>query len=130
CQLFFQHRLTDLANNSQLSAQLNHAKTLNLAMQGFLRTWSQVSPKRNGAIILDQAALPWFAELNRGLRDELDDEGFRARITESIALLGTLAGEIVARAVQRCPQIDAREVLQLLKDPAAATAPLLFEDAA
>jgi flavin-dependent dehydrogenase len=130
CQLFFQGRLTDLANISHLSAQLNHAKALNLAMQGFLRSWSQASPKRNGAIMLDQASLPWFAELNRGLRDELDEEGFRSRVRECVALLGTLAREIVVRAVQRCPEVDAREVLQLLNDPAAASAPLLFEDAA
>jgi hypothetical protein len=96
-----------------------------------MREWSQLSPKRNDAIMLDQASLPWFAELNRGLRDQLDEEGFRARIIEGVALLDTLASEIVARAVQRCPQVDASAVLQLLNDPAAAAAsPLLFEDAA
>src|SRR4030095_11441821 len=114
CQLFFQRRLTDTANISRLSVQLNHAKALNLAMQTFMREWSQLSPKRNDAVMLDQASLPWFAELNRGLRDELDEAGFRARIIESVALLDTLAGEIVARAVQRCPQLDASAVLELL----------------
>lgn len=131
CQLFFQRRLTDTANISRLSVQLNHAKALNLAMQKFMREWSQLSPKRNDAVMLDQASLPWFADLNRGLRDELDEEGFRARIIESVALLDTLAREIVTRAVQRCPQVDARAVLKLLNDAAAAdAAPLLFEDAA
>jgi flavin-dependent dehydrogenase len=131
CQLFFQRRLTDTANISRLSAQLNHAKALNHAMQDFLRAWSVLSPKRNDAVMLDQASLPWFAELNRGLRDELDEEGFRARIVESVALLDTLACEIVARALQRCPQVDASAVLKLLDDPAlAGAAPLLFEDAA
>ena len=131
CQLFFQRRLTDVANISRLSVQLNHAKALNLGVQKFMREWSRLSPKRNDAIMLDQASLPWFAELNRGLRDELDEAGFRARIIESVALLDTLAREIVARAVQRCPQVDATAVLELLNDPAAAApAPLLFEDAA
>jgi hypothetical protein len=131
CQLFFQRRLTDVANISRLSVQLNHAKALNLAMQGFMRGWSQLSPKRNDAIMLDQASLPWFAELNRGLRDNLDEEGFRARIVEGVALLDTLAREIVARAMQMCPQVDASAVRELLNDPAAAgAAPLLFEDAA
>jgi hypothetical protein len=131
CQLFFQRRLTDTANIARLSVQLNHAQALNLAMQNFLRAWSQLSPKRNAAVMLDQASLPWFAELNRGLRDELDETGFRARIIEGVALLDTLAREIVARAVQRCPQVDANEMLSLLSDPAAAAAaPLLFADAA
>jgi hypothetical protein len=111
--------------------QLNHAKALNLAMQNFLRAWSQLSSKRNDAVMLDQASLPWFAELNRGLRDELDEAGFRARIVEGVALLDTLAREIVTRALQRYPQVDASAVLALLNDPAAtAAAPLLFEDAA
>ena len=131
CQLFFQRRLTDVANLGRLSVQLNHAKALNLAMQTFMREWSQVSPKRNDAIMLDQASLPWFAALNRGLRDDLDEAGFRARIVESVQLLDTLAREIVARAVQRCPQVDATAVLELLNDPAVAgAAPLLFADAA
>jgi flavin-dependent dehydrogenase len=131
CQLFFQRRITDTANIARLSVHLGHAQAVNLAMQKFMREWSQLSPKRNDAIMLDQASLPWFAELNRGLRDQLDEEGFRARIIEGVALLDTLASEIVARAVQRCPQVDASAVLQLLNDPAAAAAsPLLFEDAA
>jgi flavin-dependent dehydrogenase len=131
CQLFFQRRLTDTANIARLSVQLNHAKALNLAMQNFMRAWSQVSSKRNDAVMLDQASLPWFAELNRGLRDELDEAGFRARIIEGAALLDTLAREIVTRALQRYPQVDAGAVLALLNDPAATTAtPLLFEDAA
>ncbi len=130
CQLFFQRRLTDTANISRLSVPLSHAQALNLAMQKFMRDWSQLSSKRNDAVMLDQASLPWFAELNRGLRDQLDEAGFRARITENVALLDTLAREIVGRAVQRCPQVDASAVLKLLNDPAAAATPLLFEDAA
>jgi hypothetical protein len=96
-----------------------------------MRAWSQLSAKRNDAVMFDQASLPWFAELNRGLRDDLDEVAFRARIIEGVALLDTLAREIIARAVQRCPQLDASAALELLNDPAVAGAPaLLFEDAA
>ncbi len=35
CQLFFQRRLTDLANLSRLSDHLNHSRALNVAMQNF-----------------------------------------------------------------------------------------------
>ncbi|MGH8178654.1 MAG: NAD(P)/FAD-dependent oxidoreductase, partial [Steroidobacter sp.] len=87
CQLFFQRRLTDVANIGRLSDELNHSKALNFAMQGFMREWSRVSPKRNEAVMLDQASLPWFAELNGGLREEVDEEGFRARIRRYSALL-------------------------------------------
>jgi flavin-dependent dehydrogenase len=131
CQLFFQRRLTDIANISRLSAQLTHTKSLNLAIQELLRAWSRVSPRRNEAVMLDQASLPWFAELNRGLRDELDEEGFRTRIAECTALLDTLAREIVTRAVQQCPQLDAGAVLALLRESSVTgAASLLFADAA
>ena len=70
-------------------------------MQNFLRAWSQLSSKRNDAVMLDQASLPWFVELNRGLRDKLDEAGFRARIIEGVALLERCAREIVTRALRR-----------------------------
>ncbi len=129
CQLFFQRRLTDVSNIGRLSTELHHAKALNLAVQGFLREWSAVSSPENPAVLLDQASLPWFAELNRGLRDQLDDEAFRARIREYTALLDQLAREIVQRAREQHPELDASKVLQLLSTP-EARASLLFAQAA
>jgi hypothetical protein len=129
CQLFFQRRLTDVANIGRLSGKLNHAKALNYAMQRLLNAWSRTSAKRNAAAMLDQAALPWFAELNRGLSDELDEEGFRARISEYVALLDALALEIVARAREQSPELDASEVVALLQDAPASTRSLLFAEA-
>lgn len=131
CQLFFQRRLTDVSNIGRLSHELNHSKALNAAMQSFMREWSRLSPRRNAAVLFDQAALPWFAELNRGLRDALDEEGFRSRIREYTALLDSLAKEIVERACQQCPQLDSSEVQRLLADSTAPSAlSLLFAEAA
>ncbi len=50
--------------------------------------------------MLDKAELDWFAELNRGLRDELDDAGFEQRIWQCTQQLHRLAREIadIARA--------------------------------
>jgi flavin-dependent dehydrogenase len=131
CQLFFQRRLTDLANISRLSEQLNHSRALNQAMQDFMREWSRLSARRNDAVLLDQAALPWFAELNRGLRDQLDEEAFRARIVEYTGLLNSLATEIVARACEQHPSLDSAEVQKLLNSvELAASESLLFTQAA
>ena len=47
--------------------------------------------------LLDQCELPWFVELNRGLRDALDDEAIERRIRDNAAMLHVLAAEIVAR---------------------------------
>jgi hypothetical protein len=130
CQLFFQRRLTDVANIGRLSSELNHCKALNQSMQKFLREWSTLSPKRNSRQMLDQAALPWFAELNRGLRDELDEEGFRARIKAHTALLDKLAAQIMERACAEQPKLDAAELRQLIAGVAADAKDLLFPVAA
>ena len=126
CQLFFQHRLTDLTMLGRLRKELVGAMDLNAALQNFLRDWSRRSAKRNAPILLDQAALGWFAELNRGLRDSLDDEGFKARVRANVVQLQTLAAQIVARATSDHPSLDASEVRRLLQDRAAPCATLLF----
>lgn len=130
CQLFFQQRLTDLTNISALSAEMAHGKALNFAMQKFLREWSKLSPKRGAAVMLDQAKLPWFVELNRGLNDALDEAAFRARIKENAQLLDRLAAEIVVRARACCPDVDAEPVLQLLRSPQPSSERLLFASVA
>ena len=127
CQLFFQRRLTDLSNISRLSTELHHCKALNFTMQDFLREWSAVSTRRNLPMMLDQAKLEWFAELNRGLRDELDEQGFRQRIVESTALLNELAYQIVERACGQFPSLNADALLKLLPPRMRSSQSLLFE---
>ena len=56
--------------------------------------------------MLDQAGLPWFAELNRSLNDTLDDAQFRARLRASTAQLQALAGEMLERACAEHPALD------------------------
>lgn len=134
-QIFFQHRLTDLGLLGSLREELQHCQRLNVAVQEFLRAWSGVSDKRNPAVMLDQAALPWFAELNRSLNDRLDDEAFRARMRASVDQLRALAGEILVRATQEHPDLDGaalRIVMgeRMTVERAGATlAPMLFEPA-
>ncbi len=130
CQLFFQQRLTDVVSIGRLSAELTQCRALNFAMQRFLREWSTRSEKRNAAAMLDQAALPWFAELNRGLRDELDEEAFRERIKAHTELLNQLALQILERACGEHPDLDATEVRSLLGPLSTDSTTLLFERAA
>jgi hypothetical protein len=80
-----------------------------------LRQWSAASRRDNPAVMLDQAAMPWFAELNRSLRDTLDDAAFRARIRASTLQLRQLAGEILARARASDPEVDAGALPALLE---------------
>jgi len=129
-QFFFQGRVADLAALSSLREELMHCQRLNEAVQAFLRDWSAASAKRNRAVMLDQAALPWFAELNRSLADRLDDEGFRVRIRQSARMLHGLAEEMLARAAATCPSLDGA-ALRAVIGPAAANdarlnPPMLF----
>jgi hypothetical protein len=131
CQLFFQGRLTALTMLARLREELGGSKALNFAMQDFLRDWSARSRRANRPVLLDQARLDWFAELNRGLRDPLDDDGFKARIRHTTAQLRQLAKEIVATAKAEHPDLDSGRLLALL-DAAAGEprASMLFASAA
>jgi flavin-dependent dehydrogenase len=131
CQLFFQRRLTDLTMLSRLREELQDSKALNFAMQDFLRDWSARSERRNRPMLLDQARLEWFAELNRGLRDPLDDAAFKVRIRQTSMQLRQLAREIIAAAGTQHPGLDAGRVLALLDGSAGEiTASMLFDSAA
>jgi flavin-dependent dehydrogenase len=128
-QMFFHGRLADLSSMSKLKDELAHCQKLNIAVQDFLRAWSVVSKKRNPAVMLDQAALPWFAELNRSLTDTLDEAGFRERVQQSTVQLQALAAEILARGCGEHPGLDGSALRGLLgaAEPAAPTAsPMLF----
>ena len=104
--LFFGSRLTDLATLSHLRDELAHCQALNGAVQAWLRLWSGASAKRNRAVMLDQASAPWFAELNRGLEDVLDDAAFRAKLKLAARRLRALAGEMLARGLSEHPGLD------------------------
>ncbi|CAM5785176.1 NAD(P)/FAD-dependent oxidoreductase [Rhizobacter fulvus] len=122
-QFFFQRRLTDLAALGSLREELAHCQKLNVAVQAFLRGWSAVSARRNPAVMLDQASLPWFAELNRSLNDELDDAQFRARVQASTQQLRTLAAEMLARAALEHPALDGSALRAVLAERADVPAP-------
>lgn len=119
CQLFFQRRLTDLPALTALRPELTRAMELNAAMQPYLRRWSERAPGDNPPVMLDQAALPWFAELNRGLRDPLDSQAFQARLRETSALLGSLAAEILHAAGSECRGMDQPAIRALLPERGA-----------
>ena len=122
-QFFFQNRLTDLSVLASLRTELAECQRLNVAVQNFLRQWSTRSQKRNPAVMLDQASIPWFAELNRSLTDNLDTDGFVARIRGSHSQLQQLATEILQRALSDHPALDTRELVASLPAQAADAEP-------
>ncbi len=130
CQLFFQQRLTDIAMLGQVREDLLATQALNGAVQGFLRNWSRRSAQRNVAGMIDQAALAWFVELNRGLRDRLDDAAFIARMRANRVQLEMLASELTERALTDYPGLDASSVRGLLPRAHGRSAALLWNLAA
>ena len=132
-QFFFQRRLADLGALAALRGELAHCQALNAEVQALLRTWSAARPLdavANPATMLDQAALPWFAELNRSLTDRLDDAAFRDRLRFSTRQMRALAAEIAARAQGHAEFATLRDVLAAGAafdggEEAAAT-PMLF----
>ena len=129
-QMFIHSRIADIASLSRLREALADCQRLNVAVQNFLRAWSAVSAKRNAAEMLDQASMPWFAELNRSLHDVLDSEAFVARLQRSHQLLRALAQQIADRARADHPQIDASALRAAIGDaPLHAHEAMLFERA-
>jgi flavin-dependent dehydrogenase len=113
-QFFFQNRLTDLASLSALRDELEQCKRLNLAVQQFLREWSSLSAKRNPAVMIDQASMDWFAELNRSLTDSLDEAAFRERLRQSHTQLRALARQLLSRASADHPALRTNAIHFLL----------------
>ena len=120
-QFFFHNRLTDLTTMAALRDEMARCQRLNLEVQSFLRAWSGKSLKRNVPTMLDQASIPWFAELNRSLNDELDATQFAERIRHSSAQLHTLAREILERALEDHPGLDGEELRRLTEPTASQT---------
>lgn len=130
-QLSFQGRLTDLRLLGELRDELMAVQQLNLAVQRLLRAWSAGSARRNLPWLLDQAAQPWFVELNRSLLDRLDDDALRARLRASVARLSAIAAQIADRAAgtARDEAADLRRLLAARPDP-GAWPPMLFPEPA
>ncbi|MDO9361028.1 MAG: tryptophan 7-halogenase [Polaromonas sp.] len=106
CQLYFQHKLTDVSAMSRLQQPLEAVQKLNVAVQDFLRAWDAGGRLPDEARMLDQASLPWFAELNRALNDKLDNAQFAEQLRLNLAQLDALALQIVAHAHRTQPGLD------------------------
>jgi flavin-dependent dehydrogenase len=124
CQLYYQGKLCDLSAMSRLQKPLAAVQSLNIAVQEFVRNWDLAGRRDDQARMLDQAALPWFAELNRSLTDVLDDTAFAQRLHANLEKLDTLALQIVAHARTSHPGLDGSAVTASLTDPARAGKPL------
>lgn len=98
CPLFFQHRLADLAVLGDLREEMLAANELNREMQELFRRWYAIGTRESRPVMWDQGKLDWFLEMNRSLRDPLDDAGVRARLRDGLATLRELAATIRARA--------------------------------
>jgi flavin-dependent dehydrogenase len=105
-QLFFQKRLTDLSSMSRLKPDLMAVKKLNTLIQDLFRRWAEAGPGENPNRMLDQAALPWFADLNRSLLDTLDEKAFLERMRGNSRLLRDLAAQVVERMRSDAHPVD------------------------
>jgi hypothetical protein len=135
-QFFFQRRIADLVALSALRAELAHCRALNVAVQDVLRSWSAGRPqaeRANPAVMLDQASLPWFSDLNSSLNDRLDDGAFRERIRHSTRQMRSLESEIRGRASKSVRPAETSALDRLLGETCFgaidASTPMLFAEA-
>ena len=105
-KLFYNGSLTDLAALSALRDELGCMQALNLAVQAYVRGLCAHSRKRNRPIMLDQASLPWFVEMNRALTDRSEGAAFRDALAAANRRLRELATEILDRCGALHPAMD------------------------
>ncbi|HVR51303.1 MAG TPA: tryptophan 7-halogenase [Pseudorhodoferax sp.] len=132
CQLFFQNRLVEVQTMARLQHALAWSHRMNVAVQDFLRAWGALDGGARPRRMLDQAGLDWFAELNRGLPDRLDDAQFAARLQANLQLLHQLAAQLLDRALLARPGLPTQALRAVMAErpaPPAATS-LLFPAAA
>lgn len=123
--LFFAGRIADLPTLSRLRPELADARALNFAVQRLLGAWGHVrrgTAAAPGGRFLDQAAVDWFAELNRALQDRHDDASFRAALRANVQRLRDVARELAALA--RADGVQ-DEALDALLGPAPPTTTFL-----
>ncbi len=128
-KFYFHDRLTDLVALSHLRAEMVGMQPLNTAVQTFLRQMCEHSRKRNRAVMLDHASLPWFVELNRSLTDRADAATFRTVLKQSARQLRELATQILDRAAAEYPALDGqalREAIDAAGGPVRGGESLLF----
>ncbi len=110
--LFCGGRIADLTVMARLKVELARAKNLNVLMQEFLRRWHEACDplSEEAPRLLDQSALPWFAELNCQLAEQSDTPTFLKRMRVNIARLEMLAREMHEQARK---QVDLPEGMAL-----------------
>ncbi|MBL8287890.1 MAG: NAD(P)-binding protein [Rubrivivax sp.] len=125
-QLACHGRLADLATLAHQRDALALCQQLNTGVQALLREWSKrrgwgrAQTRRAAPAMLDQAAVPWFVELNRSLGDTLDDAALRERIAQGADRLLALAAQLLARADSESEGLEARDLRAALAARRAA----------
>jgi len=99
---FFHGRQTDLMAFARAKEGLDRSGLLNRRVQRLFRDWHAVDP-RIAKTFIDIPALTFMYDLNRGLKDALDEPQFMARLAANLQLLTVLAGEIAMLARDDLP---------------------------
>ncbi len=111
--LFFAGRIADLRMLSRLKAEFARGRALNRAVQALLREWGarNAAPLEPDRRLLDQYRIDWFHEMNRALADTLDDAAFASRIGANLAVMESLAAEVLARARTQHPGMPCGDIV-------------------
>lgn len=128
CHLFFQRKLLDAQLMARLQADLTWSQRMNIEMQKVLRDWGSLDDGLSPGRMLDQARLPWFAELNRGLPDVLTDGQFADRLQTNLQLMHQLAQQLMERAVSKHSSLPTARLRAVMAEraPSAGGPALLF----
>jgi flavin-dependent dehydrogenase len=101
--LYFHNKWWDLNFKSSVGRDLWRFNLLNVWMQAFFREWDQLDQRQLCDAFVDYGKLDFLYKLQGGLTAGLNDNELKAKISENIDLLETLATEVSRKAAQLLP---------------------------
>jgi len=96
--LYFHGKITDAAFFARIAPGIGTIRDLNRRMQEYFRDWDAADPGiPRSAAYINQNGIPLLMQLNRELRERLDDTALQERFIRNVGILGDLANEMTAR---------------------------------
>lgn len=109
--LYFQNKLPSVVDSPILLTNLYRTWEIHTLVQNFFITWHNVDNPAAGDVFADPYTLMDFLiELHTGMADDLDDDAFMERISQNVALLEQIAGQLFHEVCMRLENTNADQV--------------------
>lgn len=103
--IFFHNKLTDYDFMYDKREEIQKVMDLTLRLQAFFRQWNQLDKQERHHKTIDWSGIQFLYDLHWGMGVGLDDEALKAKLTENLALMETVAAEMFYYATRFLPDV-------------------------